>query len=249
MASVSVIIITKNEEKNIRRCLEAVKWADEIIVFDSGSTDNTVRICKEYTDKIWQTDWPGYGEQKQRALEKATCEWVLSVDADEVVSEQLQKLIPASIKDSKYSGFELPIRQNFYGQNIRFANGSAKCLRLFRRDCARFSGAKVHEGVSVSGRVSSLSQPIIHYSVATVGEMVGKMNMYTDIHAEAKVGSQKRGGVWLGVVKALWMFFRVYFLNLGFLDGRAGLVLAVGFAEGAFYRYVKLYYLRKDSAQ
>jgi glycosyltransferase involved in cell wall biosynthesis len=249
MSTLGVIIITKNEEKNIRRCLEAVKWADEIIVFDSGSTDNTVEICKEYTDKIWQTDWPGYGEQKQRALEKATCEWVLSVDADEVVTIGLRSSIERAILKQKHAGYYVRRDLIFYGQQVKHGAGTSKILRLVKRKLASFTLDKVHESLLVDGGTAVLGGKLLHYSVDTVANMIAMMNKYTDISAQQRYLSGRRGGVFVATLKALWMFSRVYFLNLGFLDGRAGLVLAVGFAEGAFYRYVKLYYLRKDASK
>ena len=244
MVTISVTVITKNEAANIRRCLESVKWADEIIIFDSGSTDETLQICKLYTDKIWQTDWPGYGKQKQRALEQTTCDWVLSIDADEVVTEKLRQEIQQAIQKNDCNGYKLIRDLVFHGKRIRFANATNKILRLVRRDKAYFTSDMVHESLVVDGSIEILKGVLLHYSLSSATEMLKKMNYYTDISAQQKLKKGKRGGVWCGVLKALWMFFRVYVLNGGFMDGRAGLVLAVGFAEGAFYRYVKLYYLR-----
>jgi glycosyltransferase involved in cell wall biosynthesis len=229
--------------------LEAVKWADEIVVFDSGSTDKTVAICKEYTDKIWQTDWPGFGEQKQRALEQATCQWVLSVDADEVVSDELRASIERAVQAQKCAGYYVRRDLIFYGQHIKHGVGTSKILRLAKRKAANFTPDKVHESLLVDGATSHLGGRLLHYSVDSVAGMLTRMNKYTDISAQQRSLAGRRGGVFAAILKALWMFFRVYFLNLGFLDGRAGLVLAVGFAEGAFYRYVKLYYLRKGAPE
>lgn len=240
----SVIIITYNEEARIRRCLESLKWADEIIIFDSGSTDQTLAICKQYTSLIWQTDWPGYGPQKQRALEQATGTWVLSVDADEVVSQPLQaEILAVTQAPDALAGYQLARPLVFYGQVIRYANGQQQCLRLVRRHLARFTADAVHESLLVDGAQANLKQPLYHYSVDSVHDMLKKMNHYTDLSAEQKFKAGKRGSLWRAVLAACWMFVRVYVLQAGFLDGAAGLVLAMGFAEGAFYRYAKLYYL------
>ena len=244
MASISVIIITKNEEKNIRRCLESVKWADEIIIFDCGSMDKTLEIAHDYTDKIWQTDWPGYGKQKQRALAQAKCDWVFSIDADEVVTPKLRKSINNAIKQTKFTGYYLQRDLMFYGQHIRHGAGTSKILRLAKRSAAKFTADKVHESMLVKGATSKLKGVLLHYSMSSVTEMLNNLNKYTDISAGQKNKAGKTGCVFFAVLKAIWMFLFTYFFKLGCLDGRAGLVLAVGFAEGAFYRYVKLYYLR-----
>jgi len=244
----SVIIITYNEEKNIKRCLESVKWANEIIVIDSGSTDNTVKICREYTDKITVTDWPGYGKQKNRALEKASNPWVLSLDADEKVSEALKKDILSAILNDEIHAYTVPIQLVFYGQQIKYANGSSKNVRLFQRTHACFSDKDIHEGVLVSGSTRALHSPLWHYSFQSIDDILSKMNRYSTANA---IHHAKRGAK-TGALKALlhggWMFFRVYFLNLGFLDGRAGLVLAISFAEGSYYRYMKQLFLNQEQS-
>ena len=248
--NLSVIIITRNEQENIKRCLESVQWADEIIVFDSGSTDRTIDICRQYTDKIWQTDWPGYGKQKQRALAKASGHWVLSIDADEELSEGLKQEI-RQVMQSKdgASGYQVRISLVFYRKMIRYANGNNACLRLVRRSLAKFTDQAVHESLCVSsGRIKKLKKPMYHYSAPSVSSIIYKMNKYTDISASRRAEHEGRAGVGRGFLAALWMFFRVYFLQRGFLDGRMGFVLAVGFAEGAFYRYVKTYFLRLEKS-
>ena len=236
----SVIIITKNETKHIRRCLESVKWVDEIIVLDSGSTDDTVAICREYTDHVFETDWPGFGPQKQRALDKATGDWVLSIDADEVVTEPLKEAIVQAMQNTRYHGYELTRHLVFYGQEIRFANARDRVCRLVKRDAAKFSADKVHESLHVIGSVGRLAGVLLHYSYDSVTDLIQRMNDYTDLTARNRIQGKKTGGVWRG----LWMFFRIYVLDGGFLDGRAGWVLATGFAQGTYYKYVKTYYGR-----
>lgn len=143
----SVIIIAKNEEANIRRCLASVQWADELIVLDSGSSDNTIAIAKEYTDKVYSTDWQGYGIQKQRALSLATEDWVLNLDADETVDDQLKTAIIKAITSDDADAYRIPICMNFYGFPLRFSSSPKRHVRLFKRAGARYSSDIVHEKI------------------------------------------------------------------------------------------------------
>lgn len=248
MNKLSVIIIAKDEAHNIQRCLESVKWADEIIVLDSGSTDNTITICQKYTEKVYSTDWPGYGAQKARALEKATCDWVLSIDADEQVSDALAKKIQHLLKtDSTHSGIQLPIQLIFLNRKIKYANGSSKHLRLFKRTAAKFTESIVHEDLIIDGDIGNWNTPIYHYSFANIYQLVNKMNHYTNLVAEQRLQNNRRSSMLKAFLASSWMFFRVYILKRGFLDGGPGLILAYSFAEGAFYRYAKMCYPVKES--
>jgi glycosyltransferase involved in cell wall biosynthesis len=242
MATLTVTIITKNEAANIRRCLESIKWADEIIVVDSGSTDDTLEICREYTDKIFSTDWPGYGIQKNRALSHATQDWVLSLDADEEVSSELKTKIQQILKDAKgYDAYSVFRPVVFLGKIIKYATGASYDVRLFKHGSARFTDVSVHEKLEVSGRIGKLSTPIYHYSFGSVATIVEKMNKYTTLVATQRADRAQKGSIFKAITHAKWMFIKVYFLQRGFLDGKAGFILAVSFAEGAYYRYVKLY--------
>ena len=186
MSELSVIVITKNEANNIRRCLESVKWADEIVIVDSGSTDNTIDICREYTDNVTQTTWHGYGQQKNIALTKATREWVLSPDADEQVSAALRDSMQKILQGEQYYDAYAIIKRSvvFLGKIIRYACGTDNSIRLFKRERGRFTDAMVHETVKIEGRVAKLSQPILHYSFADVAAVVEKMNRYTSLVAQ-----------------------------------------------------------------
>ncbi len=241
MSELSVIIITQNEENNIRRCLESVKWADEIVVVDSGSIDNTVDICREYTDKVSQTTWHGYGQQKNIALAQATRTWVLSLDADEEVSialrDKIQQILQA---DQGYDAYAIKRPVVFLGQIIKHACGADNSIRLFKRKHGHFTNVIVHETIKIDGRVRKLSQPILHYSFANVAAIIEKMNRYTSLVAQQRAAIGKKSSLFKAVTRSMWMFIKVYLLKGGFLDGRAGFILSVSFAEGSYYRYVKL---------
>lgn len=238
----SVIIITKNEASNIERCLSSVKWADEIIVLDCGSSDNTVELCKTYTDRIFVTDdWPGFGIQKQRALEHARCDWVLSIDADEQVTPELHVEIEQAIKNNQFFGFKIPRISSYCGRDITHGDWRDDfVLRLFKRKHGKFSPDLVHERIIVSGAISNLTKHLLHESFINSSEVLDKINIYSTLGAQKLHAAGKRTSIVTAIFKAVWTFFRGYILRSGFLDGRQGLMLAISNAEGTYYKYVKL---------
>ncbi len=252
LPQLSAIIITKNEEDNISDCLASVAWADEIIIVDSGSTDNTVELCRQYTDKILITkDWPGFGPQKNRALDRATGEWVLSIDADERVTNSLEAEIKQAIIDGKASAFRIPRQSSYCGRWIKHSGWYPDyVLRLFRRDYARFSNDIVHEKVLVSqGEIGTLKTPLKHYSFNSLEEVLEKTNSYSSANALKYYEQGKKSGLSKAIFHGFWAFFRTYILRAGFLDGREGFMLAVSNAEGTYYRYLKLMYLQEQNVK
>ncbi len=245
MTRLSVILITQDESADIRACLESVHWAHEIVVVDSGSRDDTVAVCREYTDHVHVTaDWPGFGPQKNRALGYATGEWVLSLDADERVSPALRSEIEQAISSAGFAGYSIPRLSSYCGRTIRHSGWwPDHVLRLFRREQGRFSDHRVHEQVIVTGRCGHLKTPLIHHSYRSLEEVLDKMNRYSTEGARMLHEQGKRGGLWAAFSHGLWAFIRTYFLKAGLLDGREGLMLAIANAEGAYYRYLKLAYL------
>lgn len=240
----SVIIIAKNESKNIRRCLESVRWADEIIVLDSGSEDDTVAIAKEYTQKVVETDWQGYGIQKQRALVLATGDWVLNLDADESVSEALKQAILTVISKNQADAYRIPIRMCFYGKSLRFSSSPKRHARLFKRENAHFSPDIVHEKIILPANaiIGKLNIPIMHHSFQDVSHALYKLNRYSSYSARIKQDQHKKPSLIKTCISTLWMFIRCYILQLGFMDGKAGLLFAVLNAQGSWYRGIKQLY-------
>jgi len=248
----SVIIIAKNEQENIRKCLESVvTFAKEIIVLDSGSTDNTVAIAKEYTDHVYETDWQGYGVQKQRALSHATGEWVLNLDADEYVDAHLKQAIQEVVDANKVDGCRIPIRMSFYGKPLRFSSSPKRHIRLFRRKGAKYSDDIVHEKIIMptGSRIIQLKTNIMHQSFHDVSHALYKINRYSSYSAKIKIHHNKKTGMLKSLMSSLWMFVRCYILQKGFLDGKAGFLLAVFNAQGAFYRGVKQIYQDSNMEQ
>lgn len=244
----SVIIITKNEAQHIARCLESVKFADEIIVLDSGSSDNTVELCKTYTDKVFITDWPGFGIQKQRALDKASGDWVLSIDADEQVNSQLRAEILQAMQNNNADGFEIPRLSSYCGREMKHGGWWPDyVLRLFKREMGKFSPELVHERIYVNGKIAKLNQPLLHEAFIDPEEVLHKINSYSTLGAQKLHKAGKKTSLSQAILKGLWTFIRTYFLKAAFLDGRQGLMLAISNAEGAYYKYLKL--LELNNAQ
>jgi glycosyltransferase involved in cell wall biosynthesis len=244
----TVIIIAKNEESNIRRCLESVAFADDIIVLDSGSIDNTVNIAKEYTNKVFETDWQGFGIQKQRALELATSTWVLNLDADEYVSADLMQEIIKAIKSDKNDAYKVPIRMCFYKKPLRFSASPKRHVRLFKRLGAKFSNDIVHEKIILPNdfRISKINTPILHNSFRDLTHALYKTNLYSSYSAKIRINNNKTPSILRALAGSIWMFFRCYIIQGGFIDGKAGLVFAIVSAEGSWYRGLKQIYRDKD---
>lgn len=237
----SVIVITKNEASHIERCLESVCWADEIIVLDSGSDDSTVELCKHYTDKVFTTDWPGFGIQKQRALDKAQGDWVLSIDADEVVTAELRMEIEKALVQVQFNGYEIPRLSSYCGRQIRHGGWWPDyVLRLFRRNVGYFTDSVVHERIVVPGEMGQLTSPLLHDAFVNLDEVLHKVNSYSSLGAKMLHQKGVRSSLSKAIFKALWTFMRTYWLKAAFLDGRQGLMLSISNAEGTYYKYVKL---------
>lgn len=246
--SLSVIIITKNEAADIRACLESVAWADEIIVVDSGSTDDTVAICREMGAQVHVTpDWPGFGAQKNRALNHATRDWVLSLDADERVSPELRAEILHVISEPGASAaYDVPRLSSYCGRFMRHSGWYPDYVtRLFRRGAARFSGDVVHERLLVEGEPGRLRGELLHFAFADPEEVLRKVDQYSTAGAQRMHARGRKATLTGAVARGFWSFLRTYVLRLGFLDGREGFMLAVSNAEGTYYRYIKLLQLNR----
>ncbi|MCW5575112.1 MAG: glycosyltransferase family 2 protein [Burkholderiales bacterium] len=245
---ISIIIITKNAGTTIRRCLESVAWADEVVVVDSGSSDDTLDICRELGAKVSvTTDWPGFGPQKNRALDTASGDWLFNIDADEWVTPELgEEMRRAIAAANPPAAFALPRRSSFCGRYMKHSGWWPDyVLRLFRRDAARFSDDQAHERLIVDGETRKLKQPLMHEAISDLDQMIGKMNLYSTASARGLHARGRSASLGKALLHGGWAFFRTYVLRLGFLDGREGLMLAIANAEGSYYRYVKLMLLER----
>ncbi len=238
----SVVLITRNEADNIAACLESVAWADELVVLDSGSSDETVAICKRYGARVEVSpDWPGFGPQKNRALDLASGDWLLSIDADERVTPELRAEIEQVLKAPEAEAYEMPRLSSYLGRPMRHGGWwPDHVTRLFRRGAARFNEARVHESLQVQGRTGRLRNHLVHYSFRNLGQVIAKMDAYSTYAADSMAERGRSAGLASAVLHGLFAFLRTYVLRAGFLDGRLGFVLAVSNAEGAYYKYLKL---------
>jgi glycosyltransferase involved in cell wall biosynthesis len=239
--SLSVIVITRNEAHAIRACLESVAWADEIVVVDSGSTDGTLDICRECGAKVYSMDWPGFGPQKNRALDLAGCDWVLSLDADERVGAELrQELQAAMAAPGGFSAFRMPRLSSYCGRFMRHSGWwPDHVTRLFKRGSARFSDDLVHERLVAEGATGTLKHPLLHETYLNLEEVLDKVNTYSTAGARMLQQKGRKATLSSAVLHGLWAFVRTYFLRRGFLDGQEGFMLAVSNAEATYYRYLK----------
>ena len=246
--SLSVIVICRNNEATLRRCLASVAWADEIVVLDSGSTDRTREIAREFTANVHQTpDFPGHGPQKNRALDRATRDWIFSLDSDEWVTPELRSELQAAMAaPGDKVAFFMPRRSSFCGRFMRHSGWWPDYItRLWRRGAARFSEDHTHDRVIVDGKMGRLRQPVLHEAVTDLDQMLVKINMYSSSSAAIFHHNGRRATLFTALLHGGWAFFRTYFLRLGFLDGREGFMLAVINAENSYYRYAKLMLLGK----
>lgn len=233
-------MITRNEAHRIERCLRSVAFADELVVLDSGSTDATVELARGCGARTAASaDWPGFGAQKNRALDMATGRWVLSIDADEEVDARLAESIRAAIRrgDDGPNGYWLRRSSRFCGTPIRHGDWrNDRVLRLFRRDRARFSDDAVHERVLCPPPHGVLDGWLLHDSVDSMPDAIEKAERYARLGAR-RLRERGRGGLVAALVHGSWAFVRGYLLRLGFLDGRPGLAIAALNAWGTYRRY------------
>lgn len=247
---VSATVITMNEADNIGDCLASVRQvADEIIVLDSGSTDATAEIARQYADVVEVTDWPGFGIQKQRALDRATGDWVLSIDADERITEELAREINHHLADPDADAYKLPWAVTIYGRRLDFGRSGRAPLRLFRREGVSFSDALVHEKILIpQGRkVRTLRGRLTHYTHRDYGHSLEKSAKYAWLGAREKHRRGKRTRTLLyPTLRGLMTFVQVYFLRFGFLDGQVGYLTAVTYAQVTFNKYAGLWTLGRE---
>ena len=241
MPRFSVAIIAFNEENNLPACLQSVAWADEIVLVDNGSTDRTREIARAHGARVLEVpDWPGFGAQKNRAIEACTGDWILALDADERVEPPLRAEIEQVLARPEFDVFAMPRRSTYCGRFMRHGGWWPDYVtRLFRRGTARYSDSRVHERLVTTRPVGKLHAALTHFSFRSMEQVLDKMNRYSSEGARTVVERGGTPGLASAIGHGLAAFCRTYVLKLGFLDGRHGFMLAVSNAEGSYYRYVK----------
>ncbi len=239
---ISVCIVAMNEEDRIGDCLRSVEFADEWIVVDSHSTDRTREIAAEFGARVIERDWPGHVEQKNFALDQAEHDWVLCIDADERVSPELRVSIQAALaSDTLPDGFRFARRTWYLGRWIDHGGWYPdRKLRLFRRGRARWGGINPHDHVQMEGDALLLSGDLLHYSYRSIADHLRTINSFTTIAAREKHSRGQRAGLLDLLGRPFWKFLRMYLLKAGFLDGVAGIVVAVIGSFYVFLKYAKL---------
>lgn len=244
---ISVCIICGNEIDNIERCLRSVTWADEVLVLDSFSTDGTYEIAQKYTDKVFRHNWLGYIGQKKLIAEKASGPWILFVDADEEVSDNLraeiESLFSTPIPDG-VNGFNCPRLVHYLGQWIWHGDWYPDMkLRLFRKAFGECGGEEPHDRIIVTGKVRNLRYPLNHYTYEDITDQISQINRFSTISAKTK--RSQFAGLFALLFHPFFRFIKCYFFKLGFLDGIPGLIIAGNVAFGTFAKYAKLWELTR----
>lgn len=241
-APVSVTIITLNEEANIERCLQSVIWADEIVVVDSGSIDKTISICESYHCKIYSTEWEGFGKAKQKAVDYANNDWVLSIDADEELSLALQEEIVRIVnKEADNAGYRIRRWSYYLGRKISHGGWDRDWpLRLFSKKCGHFNEKLVHESVDVSGSIARIEYPMWHYTYPTISSHLLKMQRYAELFV-AQNYQKKTSSPIRAVMRGFFKFVKMYILQVGFLDGKEGFLLSYHSAWGVYLKHILLW--------
>jgi len=246
--ALSVVIITKNAATQLGACLDSASFADEIVVVDSGSNDGTAELAAQRGARVIQKAWLGFGAQKQFAVESASHDWVLCLDADECVSETLRASILVTLAAPAAQAYAMARCNRFMGRWLRHGEGYPDwSLRLFDRRHARWSDDPVHEKVLTDTPAARIAGDLLHDSAETLSGYLDKQNRYTSMQAEALFKAGKRAGVAQLLLSPVLRFAKFYFLRLGFLDGVPGLVHIIIGCCNSFHKYAKLMALRRGS--
>jgi glycosyltransferase involved in cell wall biosynthesis len=244
----SVAIITKNEAANLPGCLESVRFAEQVVVVDSGSADGTLDIARRFGRDVFVEPWRGFGSQKQYAIDKCSHPWVLLLDADERVPPATESVIREIVASAPgaIAGYSFPRKNYFQGRWIRHLWGGDRVVRLFQKNCGRMTASRVHEAVEVDGPVKALQVPLEHHTESSLSKLLIKIDLYSTLGAQDAFEQGRKASVWLAAFLALFVFTQSYFLKLGFLDGRQGLVLSVIDSVNKFFKYAKLSELNRQ---
>ena len=243
MIPLSVIVITRNEERNIMACLEGVRWADEIIVVDAESGDRTAALASQFTQKIFVEPWKNFSKAKEFAVSKSSHEWILWIDADERVSPELAAEIQLLLQSMpSKAAYSVARRAFFLGHWIKHSGWyPGRVARLFRKDRAAFSSVAVHEGLVVQGPVGELRNDLLHFTDPNLYHYVTKFNRYTTLASDESFEAGKHFRIIDLLVRPPWLFLKMYIIRLGFLDGVPGLLLAFLSSAYVFTKYAKLW--------
>jgi glycosyltransferase involved in cell wall biosynthesis len=228
----SVVLITKNSEKYIKNAINSALFADEVVVLDNYSTDNTAQIAKDLGAKVYESEWLGFGKQKNKAISLAKNNWVFVLDSDEIITQELQQEILHKLQHPEFNGYFVPRLNKFFGKYIKYCGLYPDySIRLFDKTKAQFNDAVVHESVQIA-KAGKFKNHMLHNAYENVIEFQQKQAKY------AKLSTKKANKI-KAIFSPIWTFCKIYFLRLGFLEGKTGLIIAKGYAKYTFLKYFK----------
>ena len=228
----SVVILTYNSEKYIEKALQSCNFADEILVLDSGSIDNTLAIAQKYKANIYKQKWLGFGPQKQYAVNLTRNDWVFVLDSDEYITNELKDEIIKTLQNPKFNGYFVPRLNYFFGKPVkRCGLYPDKTIRLFNKNYGKFTEDIVHEKVIINGKVGILKNHIIHFAYENIEEFIYKQNIYSSL--------KKKPNKLKALINPMWTFFKMYILRLGFLEGWEGFIISKLYSQYTFWKYIK----------
>ncbi len=247
MIPLTATVITYNEERNIRACLESIAWVPQIVVLDSGSTDRTVEIAREFTDAVAVTDWPGHVEQKNRAVARAPTDWILSIDADERVTPEMRRAIEEALAaEPAEAGFSVRRKTRYLGRWILHGGWYPdRKVRIFDRRRAVWGGVNPHDHVEAMGAVRALDADLLHYTYRDIHHHIEVIDSFTDIAAREREAAGRKPRVWRIVAAPPAKFCKMFLLQRGYRDGFAGFVIAFLGAAYVFLKEAKLWERRE----
>ena len=229
----SIVILTYNSEKYLSKVLNSCTFADEVVIVDSGSTDDTLEIAKTFKNvKVMHQKWLGFGKQKQAGVDKASNDWVFVLDSDEVITDELKKEIISTCSNPKHKAYYIPRLNYFFGEPVRWCGLYPDAtLRLFDKNFAKFSEDEVHEKVETKEKYETLKNHMLHFAYENIEEFITKQNRYSSLNSKKRYLK--------AIFNPYWTFFKIYFLKLGFLEGWRGFVIAKLYAQYTFWKYIK----------
>lgn len=246
---ISAVVLTKNSEKTIEKCLKSLMWCDEIVVVDSGSTDDTLKVASQFTKIIYGEDWHGYSEQRNLGANLASNNWILFIDSDEEATRELAlEIVERLEKDNNFVAFYIHFKTYMFGRWMKYSGlGREKHIRMFDKRFAKWSG-QVHEEVDSCGKIGVMYSCILHYAYENVASLVYKVNLYTNLEAKRMLQQKTRFSLPHAIFETVGVFVYKYFLQLGFLDGYQGLIWDFSLSYYRFIKWMKFWEISRNGS-
>ncbi|MBK2000228.1 MULTISPECIES: glycosyltransferase family 2 protein [Campylobacter] len=232
--NLSIVILTFNSQRYLQEVLKSVQFANEVIIVDSGSTDDSLKIANTFDNvKIFHQNWLGFAKQKQFGVDKTTNEWVFILDSDEIFTKKLEKEVLQTIKNPIFKAYKVARLNFFFGKAItRMGLYPDYNIRLFHKKYAKFNEREVHESIICKEKIGFLQHYFLHYAYESIEQFINKQNIYSSLNP-------KKNNFIKAIINPYWTFFKLYFIKLGFLEGKNGFIIAKLYAQYTFWKYIK----------